>query len=299
MPTAPRLFSAYVLGRVRLRNRLVMETLASGLATPVGLPGPELIDYYAARARGGVAAIVLEPTRVTPPADALPHLGLYSDAQTPALHDCLSMIKREDCAAFVMLDQACQTDQLDELAQHGNACILAARRARIADADGVMLSTGAGSLFYNLADRTTGQHRLAILIQVIEALVALLGRRFVIGVRLAIEEYLPGGMALQDARLVAHRLVSAGANLLEIDVRVGSDALVALFPGWCVPVAAALRSAVDVPVMVTGEMDDAQIAESTIAEGGADLIGIGERVRLEPDWPGVAWQELADQEEVG
>jgi 2,4-dienoyl-CoA reductase-like NADH-dependent reductase (Old Yellow Enzyme family) len=42
---------------------------------------------------------------------------------------------------------------------------------------------------------------------------------------------------------------------------------------------------VDVPVLVGGQLDEAKLAESALAEGSADLIDVAERLWAEPEWP--------------
>ena len=46
------LMSPYGLGKVELRNRLVMAPMLSRLCDANGVVSQKLIDYYAARARG-------------------------------------------------------------------------------------------------------------------------------------------------------------------------------------------------------------------------------------------------------
>ena len=54
------------------------------------------------------------------------------------------------------------------------------------------------------------------------------------------------------------------------------------------PMAAGIKAVVDVPVLVGGLLFDADLADSAIRDGSADLVGIGERLRVEPDWPQAA-----------
>jgi 2,4-dienoyl-CoA reductase-like NADH-dependent reductase (Old Yellow Enzyme family) len=53
---------------------------------------------------------------------------------------------------------------------------------------------------------------------------------------------------------------------------------------------------VDIPVMVGGLLDDALLADSVIRDGGADLIAVGARMRVEPGWPHHAHAILAQRE---
>jgi 2,4-dienoyl-CoA reductase-like NADH-dependent reductase (Old Yellow Enzyme family) len=271
------------LGRARLRNRIVMESLPSNHTMLDGFVNQRLTTYYRARARGGAGMIVLEAARVTPQSHQSAHIGLYADVHIPALRGCLMAIKQEQCVAFVMLDQIWTSD--DHLPTLAEAFIMAAWRAYAAGANGIMLSTADNGPFHRLNEPPLGEIRLTTLLYVIESIVAWLGRRCVIGLRLGIEEQMPGGLSLQDARVVARRLTSAGVSFIEVVMRVGRDMPLAQFPGWCVPVASALKSVVDVPVLVGGQIDDFELAEQSLREGSTDLVAIGERLQLDPRWP--------------
>jgi 2,4-dienoyl-CoA reductase-like NADH-dependent reductase (Old Yellow Enzyme family) len=131
--------------------------------------------------------------------------------------------------------------------------------------------------------------------EVVEGIDRWLGSQFIVGVRLNAEEFTPGGLSLQDTRLLATRLASAGVRLLEIQAQTASDTPIARFPGWCVPMAAGIKAVVDIPVMVGGLLDDAELADSVIRDGGADLISIGARLRVEPDWPHTAHTHLSQR----
>lgn len=283
MPSAPRLFTPLTMGRARLRNRIVMEALPSGHATLAGFVDHRLQTYYRARARGGAGMIVIESARVTPQSHPSAHVGLYADVYIPALRSCIMALKQEECVTCVMLDQIWTSD--DDLASMAEAFTMAAWRAYAAGADGIMLSTADNGPFHRLSEPPLGETRLTTLLHVVESVTSWLGRRCLIGVRLGIEEQMSGGLSLQDARVVARRLTSAGVGFLEVVMRVGPDMPVAQFPGWCVPVASALRSVVEVPVLVGGLLDDMDLAEQSIREGSTDLVAVGERLKYEPRWP--------------
>ena len=56
----PSLFSAFTLGTRTLRNRIVHASMNTHMAAEMRVT-TQLIDYHAARARGGAALIVTEP----------------------------------------------------------------------------------------------------------------------------------------------------------------------------------------------------------------------------------------------
>jgi NADPH2 dehydrogenase len=276
---------------------------------PDGFVSRDLATYYLLRAQGGAGLVVLEPTYVLPPHDhATAHLGLYADVQVPDLRDCVNALHTAGAAVLVMLDQPLWTPQLTEreLREIGEAFIVAAWRVRACGADGIMLSTVDGGPFEQLISPLRNQRRdgyggsvvgrSQLLREVVESIERWIGSQFIIGVRLNAEEFTSGGLSLQDARLLATRLASAGVRLLEIQAQAASDMPIAHFPGWCVPMAAAIKAVVDIPVMVGGLLDDAELADSVIRDGSADLIAVGARLRVAPDWPRQACAILSPHE---
>lgn len=301
----PNLFSPMMIGHTRLPNRLALNALPSGCAGLDGFVSADLASFYVRRAQGGVGLVVIEPTYVLPPRDgATPHVGLYADAQVPDLYHTLSAIRKAGAVVLVMLDQPLWIARLSpaEISEVGEAFISAAWRAHAAGAHGVMLTTADGGPFEQLVSPLRNQRtdvyggsltgRLQLLDDVVEGIERWLGSGFVIGVRLNVEEFTSGGLSLQDARVIATRLVRAGVKLLEISAARASEAPVARFPGWQVPLASGMKAVVDIPVMVGGLLDDPQLADSVVREGSADIVAVGERLLLEPDWPRSAWAAL-------
>lgn len=299
------LFSPITIGKLRLPNRLALSALPSGCAVPSGFFGADLASYYVRRAQGGAGLLVIEPAFVLPPPDgATPHVGLYADTQVPELRAAISGVRRAGAMTLVMLDQALWTARLSaaEIRDLGDAFVSAAWRAHAAGAHGVMLSSADGGPFEQLLSPLRNQRtdnyggnvagRLRLLSDVIERTQRWMGDDFVVGVRLNVEEFTPGGLRLQDARTIATRLVSAGVKLLEISAESASEAPIARFPGWRVPLASGVKAVVDVPVMVGGQLDNPGLADGVIREGSADIIAVGERLRADPDWPRYAWAAL-------
>jgi 2,4-dienoyl-CoA reductase-like NADH-dependent reductase (Old Yellow Enzyme family) len=292
------LFSPLTLGRIRLPNRIVLTAVPSGYAAPGGFADSALAAYYSARAQGGAGMLVFEHTYVLPPPDStIPHLGLYGDTQIADLYHCIVATHKQGAATLVMLDQPLSLATWGSAAvvELGEAFIAAAWRARAAGAAGVMLSAADGGPFEQLisplqnqrVDRYGGDSagRLRLLLEVVEGIQKWLGERFVIGIRLNVEEFAPGGLTLQDARVIAKRLIGAGVKLLEVTARASADIPIAHFPGWQVPLAAGMKAVVEVPVLVGKLSDDPTLADSVIRDGSADLVALNEALRNNPRWP--------------
>lgn len=55
--------------------------------------------------------------------------------------------------------------------------------------------------------------------------------------------------------------------------------------GTFVYLAEAIKKAVSVPVMAVGRINRPEVAESIVAQGKADLVGIARQLVTDPDWP--------------
>lgn len=60
----PKLFEKGQIGKLKLKNRIVMPAMGTGFASATGEASEELIRYMAERARGGAGLIITEVTRV-------------------------------------------------------------------------------------------------------------------------------------------------------------------------------------------------------------------------------------------
>ncbi len=176
------------------------------------------------------------------------------------------------------------------------------RNAREAGYDGVELHATHGYLleqflspFFNRRTDAYGgslENRMRLLVQTIERCRAAVGRDFALGVRLVGDELLPGGLTLDDSCEIARRLAEGGAiDFLDIDVGSHQNYHVTMSPmygapGYNLPFAAAIREAVaPLPVLCApGRLVDPEEAERVLADGQADLVGLGRALISDPEW---------------
>jgi 2,4-dienoyl-CoA reductase-like NADH-dependent reductase (Old Yellow Enzyme family) len=290
------LFKPLTIGDIHLPNRITMAANASGHARSDGRISAQLVEYYHARGRGGVGMIVVENAYPTAPSAPTQHIAAYSDQYLPGLQACASAIIKSGATPVLMIDQGWSVEFLssDDLSILPTRWAAAAQRAKSAGFAGVLLSSGANSPFGRLlspgnarGDQYGGslQGRARLLLETIEQVRLRTGPRFLIGVQLNIGDHTPSGLPLHDARMVARWLISGSVRLIEVISDSDERSHVARFPGWLVPLAAALKSFIEIPVMVGGLLADAELANQVIAEGSADLVTLGEVLRAEPNWP--------------
>ena len=101
---------------------------------------------------------------------------------------------------------------------------------------------------------------------------------------------MPGGFALDECVQVSRWLEEAGAIAISVSAGTWHTLHVTLAPmfvprGHMRHYAAAVKAAVDVPVIAVGRLDDPALAADVVASGDADLVLLGRTLIAEPDWP--------------
>ena len=82
----PSLFSPFRLGRLNLRNRVMVPAMTTNFAQADGSVGDALIGYLVERARGGFGSIVTENIGVHPGGRVMPRMVMVDyDRYVPGL----------------------------------------------------------------------------------------------------------------------------------------------------------------------------------------------------------------------
>jgi len=97
------LFQAGNIGRLRLKNRLIMAPMGNSLADGDGYVTEAMLDYYRARARGGVGLIITQLTSVSPD-DMMPYsLAIYDDKFMPGIRRLIEAIHEQGAKVSIQL----------------------------------------------------------------------------------------------------------------------------------------------------------------------------------------------------
>ncbi|MFV9503793.1 MAG: NADH:flavin oxidoreductase [Oscillochloridaceae bacterium umkhey_bin13] len=296
------LFSPLTIGTRALPNRIVAAPTLLDAGQPDGFINAEVAQYYATWARGGAGLVITELLCVAPLRDGAPQpgLGLYHDAFVPGLRRLVAGVRTAGACVIVGLDAPPVPPEAD-LRPLAEAFLAAIWRAHSAGADGVLLSTADGGLLHQLLSPRLNQRqdgygqsqagRQHLLMVILEEANRWLGRRLILAVRLLPDEFTPGGLGLQDARMLARRLTAAGVRMLEVATPVAATQ-VARFPGWAVPLVSSIKRITDVPVIGSGELDDPHLADSVVRDGSLDLVIPGHAPQHGPEWPRFARRVL-------
>nr|WP_204332329.1 mycofactocin system FadH/OYE family oxidoreductase 2 [Geodermatophilus sabuli] len=157
--------------------------------------------------------------------------------------------------------------------------------------DGVEVQGSQSSLVRQFLSRATNrrtdgyggrpEHRARFLVEVLTAVREALGPGRALGVRLAGDEGVDGGTTLDEAVATARLLARGGlVDYVSTTVGVATATLERVIPPMTTPpgyaryVSAAIRAAVDVPVIGVGRFLSPAQAERSLADGDCDLVGV-------------------------
>jgi len=255
MAALEKLFSPIKIGNMEVRNRIAMAPMTTNWAPADGTVPDKMIEYFEARAKGGVGLIIFETVTVD---EQFPYIlqsvGLWSDDLIPsfkkfvdAMHahgakvapqishpgpESFSFMKGiqpvgPSPALNKLTEQVCRELAVEEIGsiveQYGEA----ARRAREAGCDAIELHAAhsymlAGSFLSPLRNQRIDDYggtidgRLRFLLEVMESINNRAGRDFPVILRISGDEYVTGGRDLGETLYIAPKLVEAGVDAFEV-----------------------------------------------------------------------------------
>jgi len=319
----PRLFSPIKVGGLKLKNRLTMAPLYLGYAGEGGVVSPLLLEHYRLMAASGVALVVVENSTVEHGLGSVTSRTLRADTDDnlPGLEQLAAVIKQEGALACLQINHAgrfagaaqplapsvvetfgrlSKALAKPEIKETVHRFAAAARRVKQAGFDMVELHGGTGYLLAQFISPRTNRrpddyggplaNRQKFPLEVVAAVKEAVGE-FPVGYRFLADEWLPDGLQLTESRQFARALAEAGVAYLSV---MGGTYESFFLPeivekskraGYMVDLAAAIKKAVDVPVITAGRLTTGEVAEHVLASGQADLIGLARVLWADPDWP--------------
>lgn len=225
-----KIFSEGKIGKLTLKNRLVMSPMGVGLAELDGSPSEDMIAFYEARAIGGAGLIIPEITRVNDEhgAGLMRQLSVTKDRHIKPLSRLAGAVHKHGSKIFIQLHHPgregvsaliggqpvvsasaipCKVSKqetrelsTEEVKQLIGQFIDGAERVKKAGCDGVELHCAHGYLLQQFISPYTNkrtdeyggsfENRLRIVTEIITGIRERCGKDFPIGVRLSVEEFL-------------------------------------------------------------------------------------------------------------
>ena len=323
-----KLFSPFSIGSLKLANRIVMPPMATNYATPQGFVTDRQIAYYVERARGGVGYITVEHTGIHQQGKASPKmLMIHSDENAEKIKNLVQAVHAAGGKIVVQINHAgrqtfskvtgetivgpsavpvlpaMETPReltIREIEDLVATFTIAAERVKNTGADGVELHMAHGYLICSFLspfsnkrkDRYGGTiaGRARFALEVLRSVRQRVGSGFPVICRLSGDEYVAGGLNVEDTRQIAKLLEKEGADALHISACNAASGFLNHPPyyvteGVFVHLAEAVKAQVDIPVITVGRIRNPLMADQIIADGKADLISMGRALIADPRLP--------------
>jgi 2,4-dienoyl-CoA reductase-like NADH-dependent reductase (Old Yellow Enzyme family)/nucleotide-binding universal stress UspA family protein len=132
--------------------------------------------------------------------------------------------------------------------------------------------------------------RMRFPLQVVRAVRRRLPAGFLLGFRLLLREWVPGGIDLEEALAFAAQLAAEGVGYFSPSAATYHSMFLpevratTARAGYLAEDCRALKDHTPVPVIVSGRVLTPRSAEDLLAEGAGDLIGLGRGLRADPRW---------------
>lgn len=309
-----------------LKNRVVMAPMLVCYGLSSGEVSGRQLDYYEARARGGVGMIIVEAACIHQSGlTTATQLRIDDSRYISGLEHLVETTKSHGVATFIQLLHAGrQTSSLitgeqpvapsplpcpvtreiprelgiEEIKYLERAYIEAARKAARAGFDGVELHAAHGYLINQFLSPHSNQrrdeyggspeNRSRFLVNILAG-IKKTEPGLLISVRLNMDDFVAGGLQLDESITIAMRLQEEGANLIHCSSGTYESGLNSIEPpsyreGWRTYLAGELKRWVNIPVISGGVLSNPAFADQLIASDQADLVFLGRGLLADPDW---------------
>lgn len=332
----PHLFSPGTIAGLELKNRIVQTPMGTGLVD-LGRVTEREVAFQEERARAGVGLLITGGAAVHPtsrfPARII--VELWDEEGIEALSRRCEAVHRHGARIFGQLihlgreSPGGQTDYVpmgpspiphqrdpgvphemttSEIRMLVDAFGRSAVNSKAGGYDGVEIHGAHGYLVSQFlspeSNRRTDAYggtlegRTRLLIEIVEEIRGRCGVDYPVGVRLSAEDYVAGGLTLDDTREIALTLQdTAPVDYISITTGMRGNYVKdsTYDEGFALDYAQVVKGDIDVPIIVAGRIRHPDLAERALAEGKTDFVGIGRAQLADPDWVEKAREGRADQ----
>ncbi len=320
MTAYPHLLAPLDLGHITLKNRVLMGSMHTGLEETGDWN--RVAEFYATRARGGVALMVTGGMAPNPEGGVFPGAaGLFTPQDilnhrlvTDRVHANGGLIAMqilhagryaysENCVSASAVKSPISPFVPQELDEPGiekqiTDIVTAATRAREAGYDGVEVM-GSEGYFLNQflvthvnrrTDRWGGgyENRMRLPVEVVRRVRQAVGLDFILIYRISLIDLIPNGSTWDEVIALAQAIEAAGASILNTGIgwheaRVPTIATSVPRAAFA-DLTARLRPEVGIPVIASNRINTPDVGESLLAAGFADMISMARPFLADPDF---------------
>lgn len=316
----PHLLAPLDLGHVTLPNRVLMGSMHTGLEETGDWN--RVAEFYATRARGGVALMVTGGMAPNREGGMFPGAaGLYTAQDianhrvvTGRVHDAGGRIAMQilhagryaygkDCVSASAIKSPISPFPPRELDEAGIEkqiadIVTAAVRAQEAGYDGVEVMGSEGYFLNQFLVRHTNrredrwggpyENRMRLPVEVVSRVRKAVGPDFILIYRISLIDLVPDGSTWPEVVQLARAIEAAGASLLNTGIGWHEARVPTI--ATSVPrrafawLTARLRPEVGIPVITSNRINTPEVAEQVLAEGAADMVSMARPFLADPDF---------------
>ncbi len=324
-----KLFESGKIGDLEIKNRTVMPAMGTSLAQSDGSASDEIIAFYEERAKGGVGLIITEITRVNDLTGVgTPNqLCVTKPYQIQRLERLARSVHRHGTKIFLQLHhpgrqshsrlidgrqivgassipcktigeepRALTTEEVEDMVKD---FIKGAKIAQMGGVDGVELHAAHGYLLCQFLSEATNnrtdkyggnfENRHRMLTEIIMGIKYICGPHFPISVRIDGDEFVEGGISLDQAIKTAIYLESIGVDCINVSAGSYESANTIIEPysyqtGWRKHLAREIKKNISIPVIAVNTVKKPEDAERFLEEEVCDFVGLGRALLADPDF---------------
>jgi 2,4-dienoyl-CoA reductase (NADPH2) len=317
----PHLFEPLDLGFTTLKNRILMGSMHTGLEEEKD-GFKRMAEYYGQRAAGGVGLIVTGGVAPNRAGWVAPFSLRLSSGSQVADHRCVTdRVHAEGgkicmqilhsgrygyhplCVAPTRLKAAINRFRPWALSEKGirttiQDFIQCATLAREAGYDGVEIMGSEGYLINQFIVKKTNkrddqwggsfENRIRFALEIVRGIRAGVGKNFIIIYRLSMLDLVKDGSTWEEVVTLAREIEKAGATIINTGIgwhEARVPTIATMVPrGGFTWVTKRLMGEVTIPLVTTNRINMPGVAESTLAEGCADMVSMARPFLADPEW---------------
>jgi 2,4-dienoyl-CoA reductase-like NADH-dependent reductase (Old Yellow Enzyme family) len=331
------------IGKLEIKNRFVRSATYEGLATEEGEVTEKLVNFYKTLSEGGVGLIITSYAFIQKNGRAnVKQIAIYSDDFIPGLKKISDVIHKsgEDCKIILQLVHAGRQSHhvkntvapsavlekfsnkmpremtIEEIEETIENFAQAARRVKEAGFDGVQLHGAHGYLISEFLSPYTNQrtdqyggnteNRVKFVEQIYTRSRELVGDEFPILIKMNCDDFLEGGIILEESMKITKMLSNTGYDAIEISScmwdtvkrkksEIGwkptfipeSRTSIGTInePAYHLPYAKEIKKGIDIPLILVGGVNSITLIEEILNNGDADFVSFSRPLIREPDLP--------------
>ena len=325
-------FSPITIKGHTIKNRFTVPAMVCNFCNPDGTATERYIAYHETKAKGGWGLIITEDYNIAPEGHGFScTAGLWNDGQIESHSELPRRVHKYGATILAQIyhcGRQTHSDRIPGYHTRSSSAMLCpfgdqipipftteevkevvgkygdtALRAKKCGFDGVEIHGAHGYLitqfFSPYSNKRLDEYggnfwnRTRFAREIIADVRKKCGDDFIIDMRISADEFVEGGLTIEDSKAIAIMMEEAGldmihvsvGNYLSVDLNIASSYS---GHGWFTDWAKQIKDVVKIPVVTVSRINDPFLADEILASGKADFVAMGRASLCDPGLPNKA-----------